>query len=178
MLSIEEVSAQAKLACLESGHHMPMMIICSEKGDGIIGFGNMPDTTEQKTKMFFMAGKEVAKKQPGSIVKSIFFITEAWMSKCQKGEIPDVRPSQDPKRKEVLIINQLQMIPEKKSDGVMMEMIRDASNKLTGLGDAELAEGTESPLLKAFYVGFYMGDKIPEEELGSKVEIEDFKPKS
>ena len=79
----------------------------------------------------------------------------------EEGEPPSSRPSQDPKRKEVLVISNLST-SEQESRLVIFEMVRDVEGQLAELRDIQLPgeneeSHAETPLLDAFVDGFRMG---------------------
>lgn len=87
--------------------------------------------------------------------------SEGWMIVGEEGRPTASRPSQDPKRKEVLVISNL-LTRKQRSRLVIFEMIRDVEGQLTELRDIQLpdenGEGhAETPLLDAFADGFRMG---------------------
>ena len=72
-----------------------------------------------------------------------------------------LRPSEDPRRKEVLVISNLST-KEQESRLVILEMVRGVEGQLAELRDIQLPgenkEGhAETPLLDAFVDGFRMG---------------------
>ena len=93
-------------------------------------------------------------------LQQVIFIPEGWMS-TGEGTPPESRPSQDPARKEVLLVSEL-MIRDHCSRVAIFEMVRDVKGELTELRDLQLPgeydQGqAETPLLDAFADGFYMG---------------------
>lgn len=78
------------------------------------------------------------------------------MSLAEKGEELKQRPSQDPKRKEVLLVSQLE-VETKQTHMNILEMKRDKKGELRSLETLpQLTEKTDvqSPLLNAFALGF------------------------
>lgn len=53
----------------------------------------------------FVAGQALARDSGAEQLRSVYFVSEAWLSQAQDGRLPDVPPSQNPQRKEVLIVN-------------------------------------------------------------------------
>ena len=93
-------------------------------------------------------------------LQQVIFISEGWMS-TGEGPPPESRPSQDPARKEVLLVSNL-TIRDHRSRMVIFKMVRDVEGELTELRDLQLhgeyGEGqAETPLLDAFADGFYIG---------------------
>lgn len=74
-----------------------------------------------------------------------------------------IRPSEDPKRKEVLIVSAIQ-IKERKKHLKVYEVVRDQSERVTGLEEFMPEDPQETsvevPLLDAFVEGFQTGFRI------------------
>ena len=80
------------------------------------------------------------------------------MSVATEDKPPELRPSQDPNRKEVLVISAIELKDYKKHMRVF-EILRDRYEKVVGfeefVPDEEKKEGSvEVPLLDAFVHGF------------------------
>ena len=80
------------------------------------------------------------------------------MSQPSEDQTIYVRPSQDPNRKEVLIISAIQ-IKEHKKQMKVFEILRDSDQKVVGLeefmpDEEKKDESVEVPLLDAFVHGF------------------------
>ena len=79
------------------------------------------------------------------------------MSVANEGKLPENRPSQDPNRKEVLIISGLQLNGLKKSLR-LFEMVRNQGKQVVDLPELLAPHGEEGdieiPLLDAFAQGF------------------------
>jgi len=104
----------------------------------------------------YAVGQELAVRYPTIQPQYAFLLTEAWLSFVDGA--PNVLPSQDPNRKEVLVVSGCQIDPYQVSLRAY-EMIRDAQGKLLDL--RRLSEGLESepvtcesPLLDAFLMGY------------------------
>ena len=82
------------------------------------------------------------------------------MSVLREGKLPEVMPSQDPDRKEVLIISGMQVEGSVKNLR-LFEMIRSQEGKLVGLREAipgkDEPDEADVPLLDAFINGFRTG---------------------
>ena len=106
------------------------------------------------------AGRALAQSWEVGELRQVAFISEEWMS-TGAGRPPELRPSQDPARKEVLLISSL-TTKDYRNRVVIFEMARDVNDKLTELRDVrssgEYDEGhAEPPLLDAFVDGCRMG---------------------
>ena len=113
--------------------------------------------------MLLMSSAGYALGQSGKVdeLKQMFFICEAWMSTTEEGRLPDVRPSQDLNRKEILLISHL-AVQEHRTRLVVFEMVRDAEGHLVDLRESQQLDETEDgriehPLLDAFADGFHFG---------------------
>lgn len=183
--SMEHVLHHAKERLLATGGHPVSIIACTPKGQGLIVLGDFPQDNEIRAKAGFLAGKTLAQneQQAGKPYKA-YFITEAWMSSgdaklakaVENGTAP--RPSEDPNRKECLIITSLSLMKDAKPEIAALEMKRDASGKLIdAIGQFDKAI-TPAPgsvgenVLKGFFVGFYMGDQVDDRNLGLSVSAE------
>jgi hypothetical protein len=112
---------------------------------------------EERVAQLFIAGMALACEGHVGRLRRVFFISEAWLSTAQGGVLPDVLPSQDPNRKEVLIISAYAPGTQQ-TDLAIFEMIRDSDGALQALHDfaqpGESEAYTKSPLLMAFVNGF------------------------
>ena len=80
------------------------------------------------------------------------------MSMAKKGGAIEVPPSQDPNRKEVLIISSSSDVQARRASLVVFEMLRDGEGQLVELEQLHTVEDEDlrvaSPLLNAFVEGF------------------------
>ena len=88
-------------------------------------------------------------------------VSEGRMSMASEDKPAELRPSQDPERKEVLIISAVQM-RERKKRLKLFEILRDSNEQVIGLEEIlpeeeNKDETVEIPLLKAFVHGFQTG---------------------
>ena len=85
-------------------------------------------------------------------------ISEGWMRDARDGKPSELPPSQDSKRKEVLIVSGLQ-IKERKKRLELLEIVRDTNERVIRLEEflpnaEEEKKKVEIPLLDAFVQGF------------------------
>lgn len=85
-------------------------------------------------------------------------VTEGWMSEASEDKPTDMRPSDDPDKKEVLIISAIQM-KQRKKQLRLFEIRRDNYEQVIGLeelvpDEKKKDESVEIPLLDAFVHGF------------------------
>lgn len=139
------------------GQHQPTLVIMGTARRVVVHFEHFPDTHEQKVLAFANVGVKVAVKGNIGELRTLYFVSEAWMSEAKKGKLPTNPPSADPQRKEVLLINSYS-VETKKQVLRMLEMKRNHRGELIELQPMAQPEGgeVESPLLPAFVKGFEM----------------------
>lgn len=160
-LTLEEVVRLAKEATLAYGQHVPTVIANGTRRTVAAQLMDFPDTHEDKMQLMFAAGYALGESGQMGILTEVFFISEGWWSQAEPDQPLAVRPSQDPKRKEVLLIFH-HKVEGRETQGVVLEMIRNTDGKLNAL--RELATSfhdketqVHSPLVAAFVAGFRMG---------------------
>jgi hypothetical protein len=152
-LTFEEVVRQAYEVTLEQGSHIPTVIAEGSEQSVVVRITELANTFEGRRQQMFELGFTLARKDLLGILDQVFFICEAWMNLAtnKKAAVP---PSQDSKRKEILLISHLDT--RKNVDQVaVFEMIRTTDGKLKRLQELE-REGMQvnSPLLLAFVHGY------------------------
>jgi len=115
-------------------------------------------TFEGRMQQMFVTGQALSHEGTAGKLRGVYFITEAWLSQAQEGKLPAMRPSQDPQRKEVLIVSGL----EARTRQVLLaifEMVRDAQGALREVRDYRFSDNpvdaADTPLLEAFLTGFW-----------------------
>lgn len=158
-LSLDEVAQFAKTVTLEDGYHRPTIIVEGALQVIATQIENVAPTHEGRAQQMFMLGAVLAERGDLGVLQQVFFITEAWMSVSTTDKPPHVLPSQDPHRKEILVVSRLTVQPPQ-TEMVIYEMKRNSVNKLIQLEEIEKSGTskneavTESPLLEAFAIGF------------------------
>src|SRR2546430_688656 len=163
-MHLDKIIQMAKEHILKHGRHMPEIIV---EFDGqemrILAVPDIvnSDSNIEKQHNFFTVGRMLGEKEPDANIKHIVFIVEAWLSR-QPHNAPRTYdlPSQDPNRKECLLITTLDIVT--KDDGEhteqgmhLAEMIRDGSGNLIDLLSHDTGIGeVKSKLLLAFLAGF------------------------
>ncbi len=161
-LTLELVARHATEIALRDGSHQPTLIVESDQNQsGILQFGIMPGTFAEREQQMFTAGFVFSRRGEVGALKQVFFITEGWMSLLENDQTPEMRPSEDPKRKEVLLISQMNT-QNHQQDMVIYEMLRDDAGALQDLLEFKVEgesgeEHMESPLLEAFVLGYQAG---------------------
>ena len=111
----------------------------------------------------FVTGQALSHEGTAGRLRSVYFITEAWLSQAQAGKLPAMRPSQDPQRKEVLIVNGLEA-KTRRVQLAIYEMVRDTQGVLREVREYVFpdnpADAADTPLLEAFLTGFWSQDGL------------------
>jgi hypothetical protein len=156
-ISFEEVITNAKEIIRKDGHHVPVLIVEGSKNFIVSQIRDMPETHGERVELMRFFGMAAAKSGRIGRLEQVFFISECWMSVASEGKLPELRPSQDPQRKEVLIISGLKLEGLKKSLK-LFEMVRKQDKQVVDLPELSSPQGKdeviEIPLLDAFAQGF------------------------
>lgn len=158
--TLETVIHTAKAVILKHGSHIPT-VIATDKGQAIMTqIEDLHPTHEGRKLQLFTLGLVLALSGEIGVLQQAFFISEGWMNAAQAAKAAQTRPSEDPQRREVLLVAHMD-VPTRKSDLVVMEMIRNKKGKLTRLEDFQQSKEesitVENPLLLAFVRGFVQG---------------------
>jgi hypothetical protein len=153
-ITIEEIISKAKEIMLRDGQHMPTLIMEASNLLVASPLPSLPVTHGEKVEFMRFVGQVAAKSGRFDQLQQVFMITEGWMSESSE----NMRPSQDPNKKEVLIISAIQM-KERKKQMEILEILRDDQEQVVGLEaylpDKEKKdEKVDIPLLDAFVQGF------------------------
>jgi hypothetical protein len=153
-MDLDTLSDFAREVLLRDGFHAASLFIETSEKVVALQIPEMGETHEDRAAQMLLAGFKLAQIANIGILKQVFFITEAWLSVVEDNK-PYIQPSKDPKRKEVLIITQMD-VSENKMVTRTLEMKRDKRGKLTQVIKRPALEGesAESPLLTAFVIGF------------------------
>lgn len=154
----DQVIRLAQETLLRGGSHIPTVIVDGSEQQVIAQFSDLAPTHDGRVNQMFVAGAALAHGGSVGRVRRVFFISEGWMSVPHEGHLPDVPPSQDPNRKEVLVVTGYKLCT-RQTKMALFEMVRDQEGVLRELRDFEPIEGgesrAESPLLEAFVRGFF-----------------------
>lgn len=118
-------------------------------------------TYEARLQQMYITGQALAHEGTAGSLSSVYFITEAWLSQARHGILPGMRPSQDPQRKEVLIVSGLSGLIGHRWQVhlAIFEMVRDEQGALRETRDYTFPDDPElvadTPLLEAFLTGFW-----------------------
>jgi hypothetical protein len=119
---------------------------------------DMPATHGERMELMHFLGQAAGKSGRVEQLRQVFMVLEGWMSVATEDKPPQVRPSQDPNRKEVLIVSGIQM-KELKRQMKVYEIMRDSDEKVVGIEEfvpdkEKKDQSVETPLLDAFVHGF------------------------
>lgn len=159
---LEIVTRMVTEVALETGGHTPTLFFESNAGLGMVHIPDFADTHAGRAQQMFSIGFTLARGGQFHTLKQVFLVSEAWLSLYPKGDPPKPvpSPSQDPNRREVLIIAGLNLATQQ-ADLALLEMIRSAGGDLTELRHMESSVSSvaevNSPLLTAFVLGFDAG---------------------
>lgn len=155
--SFENLIQKAKEITLQDGNHVPILIVEGSRGLAISQMRDVPDTHGERLDLMRSMGQAAAMSGKLGRLRQVFFISEGWMSVANQGKAPEMRPSQDPNRKEVLIVSGLELKGQQKYLRIF-EMIRNPDQRVVDLAELippHAKDGTiEIPLLDAFSHGF------------------------
>lgn len=158
-MKIKEITEWAKEFMLKDGSHAPTLFVETNAPKMVIAeLADMPGTPELRRLYFLMAGRKFAADHPGEQPREVAFIVMSWANFRLPGQpAPKRLPSQDPNRKELLLISHLTVSADNsmKEDGQMVEIIRDRQGKVRDLYHLPATvQGGQSPFLIAFVLGF------------------------
>ena len=77
---LDEITNIAKENILKFGGHVPMIIVEGSNGSSIAQFESLAETHEEKTRMMFAAGADIARSNRIGEIWQVFFVSEGWMS--------------------------------------------------------------------------------------------------
>ena len=163
-ITLEEIISNAKEIMLRDGKHVPVLII---EADNKLVAGQIPDmpaTHGERVELLRFLGQAAAKSGRVNQLQQVFMVSEGWMSVASEDQPAEIRPSQDPNKKEVLIISAMQM-KERKKQMKVFEILRDSSEQVVGLeeflpDEKKRDETVDIPLLDAFVQGFQFAFRI------------------
>lgn len=155
--TLEFVVSGAKETLLREGIHTPTLIV---EGSSNLITGKLPDMPEKhgaKREYMRSLGQLTAKNGRVGELRQIFFVSEGWICATNEEASGNVLPSQDPNRKEVLIVCNMQ-IQENHKYLKMFEILRDNESRIVGFSgsitDSIQDVSFDTPLEDAFVSGF------------------------
>jgi len=159
-LSFEEVILKAKETMLRDRELLPTMII-EGSNDLIVGkIPDMPATHGERMELMYFLGEAAAKSGRVDQLQQVFLLSEGWMSMASENKQAELRPSQDPDRREVLIISSFQ-VRRRQKQLKLFEILRSSNEQVVSLREIfpdedKKDETVEIPLLEAFVRGFQL----------------------
>jgi len=156
-ITLEEIVSNAKEIMLRDGNHVPVLIMEADNKVVAGQIRDMPPTHGERVELMRFLGQAAAKSGRVSHLEQVFMVSEGWMSEPSEDKPTSLRPSEDPNRKEVLIISAIQT-RERKKHLKVYEVSRDKYEQVTSIEEfspEDKSEATvEVPLLDAFVQGF------------------------
>lgn len=165
-ITFEQVTRLAREVLLRDGHHVPTLIVDGTRNPIVIQMEVLVPTFEGRLQQMFVTGQALAHEGTAGRLRSVYFITEAWLSQARDGILPSMRPSQDPQRKEVLMVNGLDRLigKSRRVHLAIFEMVRDEQGTLREIRNFsfpdEPADAADTPLLDAFLTGFWAQGRL------------------
>ena len=154
----------------------------------VVMVGGMPETSEEKQRLFESMGRALAAREPGFQPHAIFLTSEAWFKQFDKdskegqalseGRRPNKRPSEYADRKEAIVIAGVSS--NNWCNGSMIPILRDKNGKMSldmeniqkGEYSEEDSTSFEAYILENFFLGFSLG--IGEEpEVGRLIDLDE-----
>ncbi len=160
-LTLDGIAELARETMMQEGKHPPTLIVDGTFRTGVIELSDFGRSHDERIQQLATLGYELATHKQAGQLQQAFLITEAWMIPATDGIWPDLPPSQDANRAEVLIISQFDA-HTLEGMYILYELKRTADGHLLEL--AELPPGdsgrtqTDNRLLTAFALGFHMGE--------------------
>jgi hypothetical protein len=156
-ISFEGLANHAKEITIQDGHHVPILIVEGSRRLAVSHIQEMPETHGERLQLMQLFGQAAAESGKFGKLEQVFFVSEGWMSVSTTEKPPSNRPSQDPERKEVLIISGL-VLKDQRRELQIFEMIRDIGKEVVELSELSNQRGekaaVEVPLLDAFAQAF------------------------
>jgi len=147
---VKEIADFAKKLFLQDGYHAPIVVAKGTKSVQVVLLEQFGDTADERVKDMFYAGAMLAQKGNIGDLELMIFVCEGWI-----GTNMNVRPSQDPKRIEALLINSLDARTQEEKL-LQFEIKRDPKGTVTDLRELIFPEKVEAKgwLLPAFQKGY------------------------
>jgi hypothetical protein len=158
-ITFEQIAEAAKERLLADGSHPPLLVL---DGDiKTVGVDlKFPNTSDRRQELMYVVGLGVARTGIVGALRQVFLVSEAWMSHVEPGQRTAPMPSEDPKRREVLLISSLRLEGRQKRIAVI-EMLRDTEGVVQELREVTPDLTTDpnqgNPLLNAFVAGYTQG---------------------
>jgi hypothetical protein len=156
-VALEEIVSNAKEVMFKDGNHVPTVIMESSTAIVIGQIPEFPPTHGERLQLMNFLGMAAARSGRVDQLHQVFMISEGWLSESSKEDGPRLAPSEDPKRKEVLLVSAVQVMEHTKQLKVL-EITRDEDERVLSLDEFIPGEpkdiSVDTPLLDAFIQGF------------------------
>lgn len=118
-MDIQDVLRRARGQMLKRGGHAPLLLIEDARGRVVVSvLDRLPQTTLLKEKLLFLSAMELALEHDldAGQVRELVWVCEAWSSHFTREEelASAPPPSEDPRRKEGLLVRVLTVTPERR----------------------------------------------------------------
>jgi len=113
-ITLEEIISNAKEIMIRHGKHVPTLIMEASNNLVVTQVPSMPVTHGERLEFMRFVGQVAAKSGRVNQLQPVFMVSEGWLSIASEDKPVGMRPSQDPERKEALIISGMQINEQKK----------------------------------------------------------------
>jgi len=150
MDEVKKIAEIAKALMLRDGYHAPIVFVEGTNGKVAVLLESFGNTNVERVRDMMKVGIKTAIECNVGELELIVFVNETWMSRN-----PDVLPSQDPQRQEMLMIHSLDARTQDE-DMRGFEVIRDPKGQVVNLIDwhQPASGGVKGNLLQAFQKGY------------------------
>ena len=157
-ISFDEIASNAKEHLLESGEHLPALILEASNDIFVGEIPDVPGTHGDRMELMRLLGESAANGGKVGQLSQVFMISEGWMSMGAKDKPAVMSPSEDPNRKEVLIVSSINILEDMKRIE-LFEIFRDENKKVIDLtrllpDEDKKDESVKIPLLETFVQSF------------------------
>jgi len=156
-IDIEFLAATAKEKTLKFGYHVPTVIAVGSLGTVLGQISGEADSSEERARAMRVLGRAFQKAGKLGDLHRLYFISEGWMSEVEGPEKRiNIKPSQDPNRKEILLISELNLI-KRQTNLILFEMERNENGELVAIDTYKNIKGdleAKAYLLEEFVQGF------------------------
>jgi hypothetical protein len=164
-MNSEEIFQLAKADILKSGDCIPKLIAQTAEHTYMHILLNLFDE-HQKTNAFLL-GRHFGKAHADEVIDQLILISEIWLSIWKEGELPNAKPREDPKRKEALAVQVINISGDTLEPvNYIAEMIRYGDGKLQDLLTIDTSNcEMDNYILMAFYRGYKTAARLTEEQI-------------
>jgi hypothetical protein len=156
-MTTEDVIHLASDTLTTCGTHAPTLILEDTRQKYALALPSTAETWEHRAAEMFALGTVVGRGEWLGDLTQGFFNSEPWAAIAPPGRVPNHRPSQDPSRREVLVI--VRFSAERSAEEITISEVKRAENGSGSVlrpfqqGPFELP-ATQSAVLAAFVSGY------------------------